>query len=309
MTGSPPTALPPGFLRFVHGSLECTVVTDGIVTLGPARESFPNADRGDLDALLSRHYLPTDVTHFDQNVLVVNVSGTLVMFDTGVGTDPELGVKNFGGHTGLTIPNLRLAGIEPEEIDIIALTHAHPDHAWGLVDAAGRRLYPNATVAVGRADYEWWTDLSRVPAQPSEHQKDQIRGAHKNLTAYDDALLLLEGGEELVPGIRSVRTAGHTPGHMVYEITSGAETMICWGDLCHHQVLLLEHPEWNFIFDWDQALATSERIRIYDLVDEQRHWVFGYHFPFPGLGHLRRDESAFTWLPANPPRALPEAAP
>jgi hypothetical protein len=92
---------------------------------------------------------------------------------------------------------------------------------------------------------------------------------------------------------------------MIYEITSGDETMICWGDLCHHQVLLLEHPEWNFVFDHDGAEATSQRVRTYEFVDSERYAVFGYHFPFPGHGHLRRDRNGYTWIPSDLPRSLP----
>lgn len=306
MTGTPPTELPPGYARFDHGSLQCTVVSDGIIKLGPARESFPNAETAEIDKLLTRHYLPTDAVHLNQNVLVVKTDGMLVMFDSGVGTDPDFGVKTFGDQTGLLIPNLRAAGIKPEEIDLIALTHAHPDHAWGLVDSEGARLFPNARVAIGRADYDHWTDLSRVASMSTEHQEDQIKGAHKNLKAYASRLILLDGGEEIAPGIRSIATQGHSPGHMVYEITSGDQTMICWGDLCHHQVLLLEHPEWNFMFDYDSARATEQRVRIYDFVDSNRYAVFGYHFPFPGHCHLRRDPGGFTWIPSDLPRRLPD---
>lgn len=303
---SRPTALPEGFARFTHGGMGCTVVSDGIIELGAARDSFPNAAPDQVDELLTRHYLPTDTVRLDQNVLVVDTGSALVMFDSGVGVDPDLGRKTFGDKTGLAIANLGLAGIAPADIDIVALTHAHPDHGWGLAAPDGTRLYPNATVAVGRLDHQWWTDLTRVSDQMSEHQRDQVIGAHKNLTAYDGDIVLLDGGEQIAPGVEAIATPGHSPGHMIYNISSGDQTMICWGDLCHHQVLLLERPEWNFIYDHDGAQATSQRKRIYDLVDAHRHAVFGYHFPFPGLGHLRRDPAGFTWLPSNMPRALPE---
>ena len=165
MTGE--LGLPPGFTRFRFGDLACTVVSDGIIKLGPARESFPNASPAEVDALLARHYLPTDAVLLDQNLLVVEVGGTLVMFDSGVGIDPEFGRKEFGDQTGYATANLRAAGIDPADIGMIALTHAHPDHAWGLADPSGARRYPNARLAVGRADYEWWTDLSRVDEQPT----------------------------------------------------------------------------------------------------------------------------------------------
>jgi glyoxylase-like metal-dependent hydrolase (beta-lactamase superfamily II) len=298
--------LPPGYTRFAFGELNCTVVSDGVITLPPARSSFPNADPDAVDAVLTRHYLPTDAVVLNQNILVIEVEGTLMMFDSGVGNDPALGRKEFGAQAGLTISNLRAAGIEPEQIDIVVLTHAHPDHAWGLVDDHGSRRYPNARVALGRADFDWWTDLSRIREDMTEHQQDQIRGAHKNLTAYLDRLILLDGDEEIAAGVRAVATPGHSPGHMVYEISSAGQTMICWGDLCHHHALLLEHPEWNFMFDHDGEMATARRREVYAAVSESRQWVFGYHFPFPGLGHLRRDPGGYTWLPADLPRALPQ---
>jgi glyoxylase-like metal-dependent hydrolase (beta-lactamase superfamily II) len=161
-------------------------------------------------------------------------------------------------------------------------------------------------VAIGRADHAYWTDLSHVADAPNEHVRDQFLGAHKNLGAYADRLLLLDDGDQVVSGIRAIATPGHSPGHMVYEITSDGETMICWGDLCHHHVLLLEHPDWSFRFDFDGPAATRQRRRIYDLVDSGRYRVFGYHFPFPGVGNVRRDPSGFTWLPADLPRRRPD---
>lgn len=302
MTGHLVHTLPDGYLHFRYGNLPCTVVSDGVLVLGPARESFPNADPAVVDELLTRNYLPTDTIRLNQNLLVVEVDGTLVMFDTGVGRDRSLGRKEFGPGTGQAVSNLRRAGIEPEDIDLIALTHAHPDHAWGLADEEGRPVYANARVAVGQADFHWWTDLTRLRDDMTEHQRDQILGAHKNLSAYEGALFLLTGGEELVPGIRAVATPGHSPGHMVYEIRSAGRTMVCWGDLCHHQVLLLQRPDWNFVFDHTAADATAQRIATYSRVDQGRLDVFGYHFPFPGLGNLRRDSAGYTWLPADLPR-------
>lgn len=305
MSAHPPTDRPVGWTRFAHGSFECTVVSDGIIRLGPARESFPNAEPAQVDALLTAHYLPTDAVHLNQNVLVVDTGDHLVMFDTGVGTDPDLGRKEFGDRTGMTIPNLRDAGIRPEDIDLIVLTHAHPDHGWGLADAEGGRLYPRARVAVGEADYRHWTDLSHVDQAPTEHVKDQFRGAHKNLLAYENDLILLTGDVEVVPGVRAMATPGHSPGHTVYAVTSGEHTMIVWGDLCHHQVLLLQRPDWNFVYDHDGARATAQRRRLYDLVHSRRWSVLGYHFPFPGLGHLRPEGDGYAWLPADLELRLP----
>lgn len=307
MSQKPPTTRPAPYARFRHGSLECTVVSDGILEMGPARVNFPTADPAEVDALLEEHYLPVENVRLNENILVVRVGDQLIQFDSGVGVDPSLGRGFFGPKTGQIIPNLRAAGIDPADIDLIAITHTHPDHVWGLVDADGVPLYPNAKVAVSQEDFDYWTDLSRVETAANEHMRDHFRGAHKNLMPYaeQDRIVWVEDGTQLAAGITAIATPGHSPGHVVYQITSDDQTLICWGDLCHHQVLLLQHPEWGFQFDYEQAAATAQRWRIYDLVARNRYSVLAYHFPFPGLGHLRPVDGVYAWLPRELERELP----
>lgn len=304
MTGTLPrrsTRRPDPFVRFGHGSLECTVVSDGNLELGPARINFPTAAPFDIDALLHKNYLPTENVRLNQNLLIVDTGEQLIQFDSGVGIDPALGRGFFGPATGQALPNLRAAGIDPAEIDIIAITHTHPDHVWGLVDADGAPLYANAKIAVSREDFDYWTDLSRVATAPNDHMRDHFIGAHKNLLPYAEAdrIIWVADGTEIAPGITAIATPGHSPGHLIYQITSESETMVCWGDLCHHQVLLLQHPEWSFQFDNDHAAATAQRWRVYELVDRNRFSVLAYHFPFPGLGHLKKDGEGYAWIPAE----------
>ncbi|WP_284981564.1 MBL fold metallo-hydrolase [Arthrobacter sp. efr-133-TYG-118] len=307
MSSTPPTERPVPYVRFPHGSFECTVVSDGILEMGAARVNFPTANPEDIDALLTVHYLPTENVRLNQNVLIVNTGDQLIQFDSGVGIDPELGRGFFGPKTGQAIPNLRASGIDPADIDIVAITHTHPDHVWGLVDAEGTPLYPNASIAVSREDFEYWTDLSRIDSAPNEHMKDHFRGAHKNLMPYADSgrIIWVRDGSEIAPGITAVATPGHSPGHIVYKVESDGDTMITWGDLCHHQVLLLQHPEWGFQFDYEQKAATAQRWRIYDLVESNRYSVLAYHFPFPGLGHLKKDGGGYAWLPSEIELRLP----
>lgn len=291
--------------RFQHGSLSCTVVSDGVLEMGPAHVNFPTADPAEVDALLSEHYLDPQMVRLNENLLVVDTRDALVLFDSGVGVDPALGRGFFGPKTGRAVAALRAAGIQPADIDIVAITHTHPDHVWGLVDAAGEPVYPNATVVASREDFDYWTDLSRVDSAPNQHMKDHFIGAHKNLMPYLERgrLRFVGDGEVVTSGVTAMATPGHSPGHLVYLIEDSGETMVCWGDLCHHYVLLLQRPEWSFQFDYEKARATEQRWRIYDFVDTNRHAVFAYHFPFPGLGHLRKVGTGYSWLPTEVPVA------
>ena len=288
-----------GWTRFMHGAFECTVVTDGLLHMGPPRDTFPEADVDDLDQLLAHHFLPTESIALNQNVLLVNTGAQLILFDTGVGINQAFGVKTFGPDTGQAIVNMKAAGIDPAAIDIVALTHTHPDHCWGLVDDDDRKLFPNARVAVSRADLDYWTNLDNIKESMSEHMKDHFLGARENLAPYLDTLMIVEDGKEIVPGVRAHATPGHSPGHMIYEITSRGKMLVCWGDLCHHQVLLLQRPEWAFRFDYDSGAAAATRLSVLDWICREEHEVLSYHFPFPGRGHLRRNGDGYDWLPGE----------
>lgn len=299
MSGNPPTQRPDPFARFRHGSIECTVVSDGVLQMGPARVNFPTADPHEVDALLAEFHLPTENVRLNENILIANIGGLLLQFDSGVGTDPDFGRGFFGPGTGQVIPHMRAAGIDPADIDIVAITHTHPDHVWGLVDPEGTPFYPNAQIAVSREDFDYWTDLSHVADAPNQHMKDHFLGAHKNLMPYAETgrITWLSDGMQVAPGVTAVATPGHSPGHLIFRIDSDGETLIVWGDLCHHQVLLLQRPDWAFQFDYERSAATAQRWRVYEMVDSARSSVLAYHFPFPGLGHLKKDGQAYAWLP------------
>jgi len=301
-----PTTRPEAWTRFRIGAFTCTVVSDGLMEMGPARTNFPDADPAEVDALLEDHYLSPDNVVLNQNLLIVDTGQILVLFDTGVGINAEFGRKTFGSQTGLALTNMRAAGIDPADIDVIAITHAHPDHCWGLIDDEGNKLYPNARVAVSREDFDYWTDLTHAETALSRAEANHFIGAHLNLLAYEEGMIEVSDGTEIAPGIIGLAAPGHSPGHVIYRIESEGDVLICWGDLCHHQVLLLQRPEWSFQFDHDRSAATAQRLRIYDWVVSNHYEVLAFHFPFPGRGHLRRQGGqAYQWLPSELEFQLP----
>ena len=207
-------ALPPAWYRFKIGAFEATVVSDGRLPLGQPGPAFPESPPEEIASLMREHFLPTDAATLEQNVLVVNTGRHLVLIDTGMGESMGQQSKMFGPTTGRLLQNLRASGIEPGQIDVVCATHAHCDHVWALVNAKGRRVFPNARVAISEADLRFWTDDGNK--RGPDFMKVFIDGAKKNLAPYRDRMVMVRDGQEVVPGITAMAAPGHTVGHHVY---------------------------------------------------------------------------------------------
>jgi glyoxylase-like metal-dependent hydrolase (beta-lactamase superfamily II) len=287
--------LPPAWHRFRIGAFEATVVSDGALPLGDPTQAFLGATPAEIEAMLRAGFLAPREATLEQNVLVVNTGRQLILFDTGMGDSMGDASKMFGPTTGRLLANMRAAGIEPSQIDVVCATHAHCDHIWALVDAGGNRNFPNAQVAIAEADLRFWTDDANK--QGPAFMVPFIDGAKKNLAAYRDRMIMLRDGQEVVPGVVALASPGHTVGHHCFAITSGGVTVVNSGDLAHHQILLLRRPQLEFSFDTDPKLSAQTRVRMLDRLATDRHAVLSYHFPWPGLGHVAREGEGFGWHP------------
>ncbi len=287
----------PAWYRFRIGAFEATVVSDGALPLGRPADGFPSAPAEQMQQVLRENFLPGDGVLLEQNALVLNTGRQLILFDTGMGESMGEASRMFGPTTGKLLANLRAAGFAPEQFDMVVLTHAHCDHCWGLVDAQGNRVFPNAQVAVSEADLRFWTDEGnkRGPA----FMVPFIDGARKNLEAYRDRLVMVRDEQPVAPGVVALAAPGHTVGHHVYAITNGPMTVVNTGDLAHHHAVMLGRPDWEFAFDTDPAQSARTRRRMLERIATDRHHMLSYHFPWPGLGHVARQGEAFRWVPAG----------
>jgi glyoxylase-like metal-dependent hydrolase (beta-lactamase superfamily II) len=285
--------LPPAWQRFKVGEFEATVVSDGLLPIGKPEPAFPTAPVGELRSLLTSNFLPLDETPLEQNILILNTGRQLILFDTGMGESMGPASKMFGPTSGRMLQNMRAAGIEPDQIDLVVLTHAHCDHCWGLVDAAGNRVFPNAQVALSETDLKFWTDDANKKGP--EFMVTFIDGAKKNLLAYRDRMIMVKDGQPVAPGVVAIATPGHTMGHHCYAVTSGNATMVNTGDLAHHPVLLLRRPMWEFAYDSDPKLSAQTRTRMLDRLATDKHQILSYHFPWPGLGRVVKEGDGFGW--------------
>ena len=104
-------------------------------------------------------------------------------------------------------------------------------------------------------------------------------------------------GVEVAGGVTTIPAFGHTPGHTVFAIQSGNESIVVLSDTTQHPALFARHPEWQPQFDIDGAQAVDTRKRLLDRVSADRTLVTGYHFPFPAVGHIVKTASGYEHVP------------
>lgn len=285
-----PDLAQPSWYRFAIGGFEATVLSDGILNIGSAADNFPQADADALQGVLADAFLPVDQVLLEQNALILKAGDRLVLFDTGTGGAPILGDAH-----GRLMHNIRAAGFDPAAFTDILLTHAHPDHCFGLIDADGTPNFPNAAVHLSQADFEFWTNEEMLGAGGLAGVI--VAGARRNLLPLRDRIAFVEDEQEVLPGITAMATPGHTVGHTCFVIASGGESCLVIGDAAHHSVVSMRHPGWAFSFDTDPKAGAQSRVRVLDMLATDRMRVVGYHYPFPGIGRVGRKGDAFRYVP------------
>ena len=165
------------------------------------------------------------------------------------------------------IPTLTTLDVKPEELQLIYITHFHPDHIGGLLKD-GKVVFPNAEVYINRVEAEAWQKM----------EGNQSVQAKTVLDAYKQHLHLFEAGDTLPGDVITIAAYGHTPGHTVFQ----KDSMLVIGDLIHGAALQLEYPEYCPLYDMDAETARESRLRILNYARENRLTMYGMHLPHPG---------------------------
>jgi glyoxylase-like metal-dependent hydrolase (beta-lactamase superfamily II) len=279
---------------FKVGTFDCAVVSDGTNTYhDPALPFFGNAPREPLDEALREHgFAQGEWTEYVSPYvgLAINTGDQSVLVDTGAG--------GRIGTTGELIRNLKGAGLTPEKINFVILTHGHADHIGGMLDSEGSPAFPNARYVIGKEEWDFWTgepDLEKMGiADPIKERL--IAVAQKNLAAVRDQVDLVDCETEIVPGVRAIPTPGHTPGHLVVAVSSAGEELLYLSDAALLPIHL-EHPDWYAGVDLEPEQALASKKHLLERAVAEKALVQGFHFPFPGLGHITREAGAWHWEP------------
>jgi glyoxylase-like metal-dependent hydrolase (beta-lactamase superfamily II) len=285
----------PGFYRFRLGDFTITVLGDGEAHF-PAEVFGVNVSAQEREEFYTRRLLSLERIRLPITPAVIDTGRRLILVDagTGAGGDPH-------PPTGWLPRSLAAAGIEPDAVDLVILTHAHPDHLGGLLDAASGALrFPNAEVVISDTEHTLWSPAdvaSRMPQWVQDFGIIEVN--HRVFAALGERLRTVRMEGEIAPGIRSVGSPGHTPGHIALVVSSGGEDLLMVGDAIANSHTHFERPDWQLALDLDMAGAPRTRRRLLDWAATDRLILQGFHLPFPGVGHAVRDGSAYRWFPTS----------
>ncbi len=276
---------------FRIGSVQCVAVCDGSFSY-PTNWFFSNVPQEDLERELRARQLEPDQIISTYTCLLIKTERNKVLVDAGA--------ANLAPTTGELQRNLEKAGVKATEIDTVLLTHGHPDHIGGAIDAEGRPAFPNARYIMWKTEWDFWTageiDLGTM-AVP-EVVKNRLRSAAQRcLPPLEKQIELLERETEIVPGVRAIPAPGHTPGHVVIAVTSGREGLLDLADAVLHP-LHLEQPSWQTAFDLEADQAAQTRRQLLDRAAAEGMKVRAFHFPFPTLGQVVTRGKGWAWEPA-----------
>lgn len=286
-----------GYYRTQLGKAELTLLSDGLLKFNPPQAIIgANAAEGAVADVLSQAYLPTDHLNCQVNTLLIRTGNQLILIDTGCGA-------TYGPNAGKLLGSLPSAGVKPEEITDLILTHLHGDHAEGLFSPSGQSNFPNARVTLHQAERDFWNaarpDFSQSGV-PDSYRSVMATRAKQILTFLGKNVSMIDGDTaRIAPGVTAIHAPGHTPGHLIVAVESESQKFIYMTDLSHNHAILFAHPEWYVAFDTVRDQGVQQRKDWYARFAAERTLISGAHLPFPAFGHVQKTGENYRWIPID----------
>ena len=292
---APTGAQAPGFYRYKVGDYECTSINDGARSFPMPEKWVMNVPKDQALAAAEAAYMPKGMVTVPFTPQLINTGKKLVLIDCGNGV---AALEPTKGAAGRTLQNLVAAGADPKSIDIVLLSHLHPDHTNGIRAADGSMAFPNAEIMVPAKDWEFWTsDENAAKAQSNEMMKNYFANVKKTFAGIESKVTKYDWDKEVAPGITSIPAPGHTPGHTAFAVASGNARVLIQSDVTNIPELFLRNPDWHVAYDTDGAMAQTTRHKFYDMAAAERATVIGFHFAFPSIGHVEKDGGKYRLIP------------
>lgn len=269
---------PPIARRFTLGAITVTALLDGSAMRDNPKGLFAkSATDAEFAALSAENFVPTERAQFYFTPVLVDTGSNLVLFDTGLGKG---GIQKA----------LAAAGVTPEAINVVVISHMHPDHIGGLM-TDGAPTFPNARYVTGAVEYNFWSGL-----EPGNRVGDMVA---RLVTPLADRTSFIDDGADIAPGVTSIASFGHTPGHMCFRLDSEGQQLMLTADLANHYVWSFARPDWAFSFDSDPVAASTARRRILGMLAAEKIPMIGHHMPFPAAGYVETRGDGFRFVPVS----------
>ena len=294
--GPPSGTQAPGFYRYKVGSFECTSINDGARSF-PMPDTFVrNVPKEEALAAAEAAYMPKGMVTVPFNPQLINTGSKLILIDCGNG------IANFEpskGAVGRTLQNLASAGVDPKSVDVVLMSHLHPDHTNGIRALDGSMAFPNAEIMVPGKDWEFWmSEENAAKAESNQMMKNYFANVRKIYAGIESKVTRYDWGKEVVSGITSIAAPGHTPGHTAFAVASGDSKVLIQSDVTNIPEFFLRNPDWHVAYDVDPATAQETRHKFYDMAAAEKALVVGFHFTFPSIGHVEKDGAKYRLIPS-----------
>lgn len=285
-----------GMLRRVHaavpaahkiGDITVRVLDDGHMMMPIDRLAAADFDEAALRSILAAEKIAGPQTRFAVNVTLLEIGAEKILIDAGAG-------GTWFDTAGKLGDSLAAAKIDPAAIGHVVLTHAHPDHLWGVIDDFDDKLrFPNAAYSIPAREFEFW--MSPTAPETARVPEGVIAGARRVLKRIEPRLSRLPVATQVLPGLAYVDAGGHTPGQCAVLVASGREKLLVATDTLFHPIISMRYPQWQPAQDMDGNAAVAARLRMLDIAAGEQALVVAYHIA-GGLGRIEKVGANYAWV-------------